>query len=332
MLNADTGAMDELMSALRSIAEPSRLRILYAVQQAELTVGEICRVVDQSQPRVSRHLKLLLDAGLVRRNAQGTSAYFRLAAEGTGGELAASVLALVDPEDKQLGRDRARLDAVRQERADVAAAYFASIAADWDEMRHLHVADEDVEQALLDEVADIAITELLDVGTGTGRVLELFAPHVVRASGIDLSGEMLAIARSRLDTPEMHHCAVRKGSAYDIDAPDESIDVAVLHHVLHFLDDPAAAIAEAARVLRSDGRLVIVDFASHDIDRLHLDFAHRHLGFDDDDIQLWAEAAGLDLGPATRLPGSAGPEALHVVLWSAADPDHSRISPQKASA
>ena len=320
------------MSGLRSIAEPSRLRILIAVQQAELTVNEICRVVDQSQPRVSRHLKVLLEAGLVQRHAQGTSAYFRLAVDGKGGEVAAAVLALVDLDDEQLAKDLKRLASVRRDRADLAAAYFASVASDWDQMRHLHVADEDVEQAMREVVADVAIADLLDVGTGTGRILELFAPHVVRATGIDLSGEMLAIARSHLDTPHTRHCVVRRGSAYDLDTPDASVDVSVLHHVLHFLDDPAAAIAEASRVLRPGGRLMIVDFAPHGIEQLQREFAHRHLGFSEDEIRTWVESAGLHLRPTTRFPGSDGTTALDVVLWTAADPEPSRPSPKEAMA
>jgi len=325
-------SMDELLSRLRSIAEPSRLRILVALAQTELTVGEICRVVDQSQPRVSRHLKLLLDAGVVQRHAQGTSAYFRLAHDGAGARTAAAVLALIDPADERLVRDRARLDAVRQERADIAAAYFASVAADWDQMRHLHVADENIEQAMLASVEDLSITDLLDVGTGTGRILELFAPHVARATGIDLSAEMLAIARSHLDTPATRHCVVQRGSAYDLDTPEASVDVVVLHHVLHFLDDPNTAIREAGRVLRPNGRLLIVDFAPHHLEQLRDEFAHRHLGFTHAQLSDWAATAGLEMDAALRLPGSCSPDGLDVVLWNATQPSRSSLPPQEISA
>lgn len=329
---SESDQVDELLAGLRSIAEPSRLRILVALAQTELTVGEICRVVDQSQPRVSRHLKLMLEAGVVRRHAQGTSAYFRLAREGHGSEVAEAVLRLVDLTDAQLGRDQGRLEVVREERADTAAAYFASVAAEWDQMRHLHVADEHVEQAMLDAVSDLDIADLLDVGTGTGRILELFAPHIVRGTGIDLSGEMLAIARSHLDTPTSRHCAVGRGSAYDLDVSGAAVDVVVLHHVLHFLDDPRAAIAEASRVLRPGGRLLIVDFLSHQFEQLRDEFAHRHLGFADHDIRGWIESAGLRPGTAARFPGSTAADHLDVVLWSAALLEHSPRPPQEISA
>ena len=222
--------MQDLLSALKAAGEPTRLRILNVVARCELTVGELCRVLGQTQPRVSRHLKLLCDAGILTRHAQGTSAFFRPAPAGRGRELFDAVLPLIDPEDAGLRRDLSRLAAIRAERAEAAAAYFESVAGDWDRMRTLHVGDEEVEAAMLGAVEDLHVEQLLDVGTGTGRVLEIFADRIERGIGVDLSNQMLDLARSRLDELRLRHCAVRQGNAYDIGLDAGSIDVAVLHH------------------------------------------------------------------------------------------------------
>ncbi len=185
--------MQELLMALRAVAESTRLRIVAAVDHTELTVGELCRVLDQSQPRVSRHLKLLCDAGVLVRHAQGTSAFYRPSPSGTGSSIHGAVMALIDLNDPMHRRDAQRLAVVREDRAAEAESYFESIAADWNEMRELHVADDDVEKAMLEAVADVEIEALLDIGTGTGRVLEVFAPHIEQ--GIGVVGDQNALAR-----------------------------------------------------------------------------------------------------------------------------------------
>ena len=319
--------MQELLDALRATAESTRLRILAALDRTELTVSELCRVLDQSQPRVSRHLKLLCDAGLLVRHAEGTSAFYHPVPSGTGRDLSAAVLGLVDQSDPIFERDAHRLAVVRTERAEAAERYFESIASDWDDLRELHVADGDVEAAMLDVVADLDIDELLDIGTGTGRVLEIFAPSISRGVGLDLSSKMLNLARTRLDQAQLRHCSVQYGSAYDIERPARSVDVAVLHHVLHFLDDPAEAIAQAGRTLRPHGRLVIVDFAPHQIESLRSDFSHRRLGFATDEIAAWCDAAGLiDLTIRHVNPTEAHDDPLTVSIWVAdQQPDASAV-------
>jgi ArsR family transcriptional regulator len=315
--------MIELLEGLRAAGEPTRLRILAALDATELTVGELCRVLGQSQPRVSRHLRLLCDAGLLERHAEGTSAYYRLAPAGAGHDLYAAVRPLLDLTDPALQRDQARLTAIRTERADAAADYFESVASRWDRIRPLHVGDDEVEQAVLAIVDDMSVDDLIDIGTGTGRMLELFAPRVARGLGIDLSREMLNVARSRLDDAGITNCSVRRGNVYDLPVATAGFDVAVVHHVLHFLDDPGAAIAEAARVLRPDGRLIVVDFAPHSRDALRADFAHRRLGFSDAEIESWCARAGLiDVcsTPLRHTPAT-GEEPLTVVLWVATRAD-----------
>ncbi len=310
--------MQELLEALRATAESTRLRIMAALDRTELTVGELCRVLDQSQPRVSRHLKLLCDAGLLIRHAEGTSAFYRPAVTGTGQQLASAVLALVDQTDPIFERDAHRLAVVRAERAEAAERYFESIATNWDDMRQLHVADNAVEAAMLEAVADLDINELLDIGTGTGRVLEIFAPSIRRGVGLDLSSKMLNLARSRLDQAQLRHCSVQHGSAYDIERRPGSVDAAVLHHVLHFLDDPAEAIAQAGRTLRPFGRLVIVDFGPHQIESLRTELSHRRLGFTTEEITAWCEAAGLtDLNVRHMNPIETHGNPLTVSIWVA---------------
>ncbi len=325
--------MQELLEALRATAESTRLRILAALDRTELTVGELCRVLDQSQPRVSRHLKLLCDAELLVRHAEGTSAFYRPAVTGTGHELTTAVLALVDQTDPIFERDAHRLAVVRTERAEAAERYFESIATSWDDMRQLHVADDAVEAAMLEAVADLDIDELLDIGTGTGRVLEIFAPSIRRGVGLDLSSKMLNIARSRLDQAQLRHCSVQHGSAYDIERRPGSVDTAVLHHVLHFLDDPAEAIAQAGRTLRPFGRLVIVDFGPHQLESLRTEFSHRRLGFTTEEITAWCEGAGLtDLNVRHMKPIETHGDPLTVSIWVASQrPDAPAVYPLEAA-
>jgi ubiquinone/menaquinone biosynthesis C-methylase UbiE len=218
-----------------------------------------------------------------------------------------------------VARDRERLTAVRAARAAAAQNYFRRHAAQWDRIRQLHVADAAVEDAIRAALTDRPIRALLDLGTGTGRMLELFAPDIERGLGLDLSLDMLALARARLDRAGLKHCSVRYGDIYDLALPRDSFDVVIIHQVLHFLDDSARAIAEAARVLRPGGRLLVVDFASHDLEFLREEYAHRRLGFATEVVTQWLEAAGLDVVRQQTLP--PGPDGkIAVSLWLARDP------------
>lgn len=311
--------MEETLDALRAVAESTRLRIVVALNQCDLTVGELCRVLGQTQPRVSRHLKVLTDAGVLERHPQGTSAYFRPARGTQGRRILDAIVPLIEADAVQLERDRTRVLAIRQERAAVAAEFFAAVASDWDQMRDLHVSDAKVEQAMIDAVDDMAVQNLLDVGTGTGRVLEVFGSRIDRGVGVDPSGPMLTVARSRLEELGLRNCSVRQGDVYNLALDAGSFDVAVVHHVLHFLDDPATAITEVARTLGANGRLVIVDFASHSHERFRNEHAHHWLGFDDDEISEWCAEAGLvDVRVQHLRPRpKAGVETLTTTIWTA---------------
>jgi ubiquinone/menaquinone biosynthesis C-methylase UbiE/DNA-binding transcriptional ArsR family regulator len=311
----------DLSAVLKAAGETTRLRVLALLAEAELTVSELTEILRQSQPRISRHLKLLAEAGLVERFREGSWAFFRMAERAVAGEVARGLLARLDAADPVIVRDRERLAAVRAARAAAAQAYFRAHAAEWDRIRQLHVADAAVEVAIDEALADRPFRSLLDLGTGTGRMLELFGPHIERGLGIDLSLDMLAIARSRLERAGFRHCSVRQGDIYDLALPRDSFDVVLIHQVLHFLDDGARAIGEAARMLRPGGRLLVVDFAPHDLEFLREEQAHRRLGFAAETISQWMNGAGLDVVAHRTLapdPGSDG--KIAVSLWLARDP------------
>jgi len=312
---------DALNAALKAAGEATRLRVLALLAEAELTVSDLTDILRQSQPRISRHLKLLVEAGLVQRFREGSWAFFRLAESGGSAELARALVARLDPDDPIVMRDRERLSAVRRARADAAQAYFRAHAAQWDRIRKLHVTDAAVEAAISDALAGKPFRSLLDLGTGTGRILELFGSDIERGLGIDLSLDMLHLARARLERSGLRHCSVRQGDIYDLPVPANSFDVVVLHQVLHYLDDGARAIREAARVLAPSGRLVVVDFAPHDLEFLRDEHAHRRLGFTEETVAQWMSAAGLDAVSHRSLkpePGSDG--KIAVSIWLGRDP------------
>lgn len=310
-------SLDALVRALRACGESTRLRLLALFDDGELTVSELARILGQSQPRVSRHLKLLCEAGLLERFQEGTWVFHRLAPEDGHVGLARILRACVPEGDPTIARDRERLAAVKRDRAERAARYFRDNAARWDEARSLHVSESEVEAALLDAFGPGPIDSLLDIGTGTGRVLALAADRIARGVGIDLSHEMLEIARVRLAEAGLRQCRARHADMYDLPFAAASFDAVVFHMVLHFADRPAAAIAEAARVLKPDGRLFLVDFAPHDRDSLRETHAHRRLGFSDPEVTGWLRAAALRPAAPRRLPGGA----ITVVLWSTAGAD-----------
>jgi ubiquinone/menaquinone biosynthesis C-methylase UbiE/DNA-binding transcriptional ArsR family regulator len=308
-----------LTATLKAAAEATRLRILTLLAETELTVSDLTEILRQSQPRLSRHLRLLAEAGLVERFREGSWAFFRLGEHGSAADIARTLITRLDANDPIIARDRERLAAVRSARAATAQTYFRSHAAEWDRIRKLHVADAAVEEAVRAALADKPIRALLDLGTGTGRMLELFAPDIERGIGLDLSLDMLALARARLDRAGLKHCSVRHGDIYDLALPRDSFDVVIIHQVLHFLDDSAHAIREAARVLRPSGRLLVIDFAPHDLEFLREQHAHRRLGFAPETVTQWLEAAGLDVMRQQTLP--PGPEGkIAVSLWLARDP------------
>lgn len=310
--------MEQLIQAMKAAGEPTRMRILLVLDRSELTVTEICRILGQSQPRVSRHLKLLCDAGLLVRQAEGTSAYYRHARSSFARRFLVAMPPLADPDADVLTRDRQQLELIRAERAELAARSYEKIAQEAELLAEDRVPEADVETTMLELVGDERLGRLLDVGTGTGRVLELFAPKIDGGIGIELSREMLNLARTQLDAKNLDHCSVRHGNAYNLDVESGSVTLAVLHHVLHFLDEPSRAIEQAAHTLESKGRLLIVDLGPHHLEALRTDHGHRRLGFTDDEVVTWCETAGLTSVSVSHLDlPYSDPPGLTVTIWIA---------------
>lgn len=305
------------LAALRAIAEPTRLRILVLLGGGELTVKDLTTILGQSQPRISRHLKLMHEAGLLTRVQEGSWVYFRLADDTAVAHLASGVSASFAPSDDEFRRDRDRAEALRAERAARAQAFFAAHAAQWDDVRALYVDEREVEARMRGLVGDAPVDLLVDLGTGTGRILELFADVYRRGIGIDTNLQMLTYARARLENGTVPHAQVRQGDISNLALGDGVADLAVMHQVLHFLSEPQRAIEEAARVLRSGGRLLVVDFAAHQMDHLRDAYAHQRLGFTDEQITQWFPAAELTLTHRQSLPpaAKAGVEGLTVTVW-----------------
>jgi ArsR family transcriptional regulator len=309
---------------LRAAGDATRLRLLLLLTKAELTVSELTQILGQSQPRVSRHLKLLCEAGLLERFKEGSWVFYRAADSGESAELARAVSSLAERESEPvLVDDMRRLAQVRAQRTDEAAAYFRANAPQWERIRSLHVPEDDVEAAIVRLLGRERLDFVLDAGTGTGRMLELLARYIKRGIGIDESPEMLAIARDRLSSAGAFNCQVRRGDVYRLPFADadpdanSGFDAVLFHQVLHFLDDPQTALREAMRVTKPGGRILIADFAPHELEFLRSEHAHRRLGFSDSEVQGWFRAAGLRAVAAESLAPRSGAEQLTVMVWMA---------------
>jgi DNA-binding transcriptional ArsR family regulator/ubiquinone/menaquinone biosynthesis C-methylase UbiE len=310
---------NQAIDVLRAAGEPSRLRILALLSQGELAVMELSHILDQSQPRVSRHLKLLTEAGLVERFPDGAWVFYRLTGQGGPRRALDAVLDLIDADDAVLARDADRLLGVQAGRSAEAAAYFARNAARWDEMRSLYVSEADVEAAILAAAGPGPFARLIDLGSGSGRMLTLFGARSKSALGLDLSQQMLNIARVQTAEAGLTQCELRHGDIFSTRLPTGEADLVIVHQVLHYLSDPAAAVTEAARLVAPGGRLLIVDFAPHGLEFLRELHQHRRLGFSDEEMRRWLKAAGLDPAPLIALP-PASAQGLTVNIWSAARP------------
>lgn len=303
--------MDDLVAGLRAAAEPTRLRLLALAACGPFCVSEFTTMLSQSQPRLSRHLRLLCEAGLLERSQEGAHTWFALAASAEGG-LARAILARLPEDDPVIAGDRRQVARVLAERARVASESFARQGADWDEMRALELPAEKVAELLLAILPTSGLGRLIDIGTGTGSVLAVLAPRITEGLGVDASPAMLALARIRLTSAGLTHCAVKRADMYRLPLPDARFDLATLQMVLHYAEDPAAVLAEAARVLRPEAGLVVVDLAHHLQKKATSRFAHRWPGFTDEDMGRWFHAAGLYPGPAQSVPGP-----LTVRIWPA---------------
>jgi len=303
--------MDNVLDALRAAADPTRLRILSLLESGELTVSELLSILGQSQPRVSRHLKILVDAGLLERFREGTWVFHRVGL-GDAGARARAVVRLIPTDDPLRKQDHARLEEIERQRATAAEDYFSKYAPEWDRLRQLDVDEETVAGLVRDMLPLTPKQRLLDLGTGTGRMLQVLGPDVGEALGLDNSHEMLAVARSNLKRWGLDNCQLRQADILALPLVYGTFDAVVVHQVLHFLDRPWTAISEAARVLAPGGRLLIVDLGPHDVEELREQHAHRRLGFADEEVEDWLQAQGLTLETIRHLPGKLG-----VSIWLA---------------
>lgn len=309
-----------LVTLLKAAAEPTRLRILLLLSQGEFSVKDLTWILGQSQPRISRHLKLLAEAGLIERVREGSWAYFHLADGSPAGQIGRQLLASVG--GRADGRDAMRAEALKKEREEAAQRFFMARAAEWDGIRSLHVEEALVEAAMLAALGPGPFELLVDLGTGTGRMLELFNGRYARGLGIDASHAMLSYARAKLDRAGLSHAQVRQGDICNLNIDDGAASAVVMHQVLHFLSQPQRAIEEAARILAPGGRLLLVDFAPHDNELLRDEFAHVRLGFAKPEMSAWMEGAGLDLRLAQDLAppsveGSGRAGKVTVSIWLA---------------
>ncbi|GAB4519603.1 MAG: metalloregulator ArsR/SmtB family transcription factor [Amphiplicatus sp.] len=329
--------LDATLNIFRAIGEETRLRIMVLLLRGELTVSELTQILGQSQPRVSRHLKILADAGLVERYREGSWMFYRAADADTAPPGAATVFAALEPlsrsEDRLVARDLDRFLQSREARARQAAAYFEANAAEWDTIRRLHLPESDIESRMRALIGDEPVELFVDLGTGTGRMLALFADRYESGLGYDLSREMLAVARANLERAGVTNAQVRHGDLFSVPLDSASADLVCLHQVLHYLAEPGAAVKEAARLLRPGGRLIISDFAPHQLEFLRESHAHRRLGFSDEEVKGWCRASSLNLVAAETLSPQTDEEGkLTVKIWVCAAPSTVRKLKARASA
>jgi len=300
-----------LADRFQALADPTRLRVLALLRLMELSVGELAQVLGQSQPRVSRHLKILADAGVLDRRKEGSWVFLTLAEADRVEPLFDLLDGWADAATQALfASDAGRTESIRSERAQAANRYFAGHAEVWDQIRSLHVAESEVEHAIERALGKRAIGRLVDIGTGTGRMIELFGPRSAHSIGIDRSSEMLRLARVKLEAAGIQS-SLRQGDMYALPLADQSADSVIIHQVLHYAHSPAAAIAEASRVLAPGGTLLVVDFAAHEREELRERDAHIRLGFEDEVMAGWFAAAGLTIDQIQHLKGGE----LTVTLW-----------------
>lgn len=309
--------MDQTVKLLKALADPTRLRIMAMCRAGgDLTVSEIVRILGQSQPRVSRHLKLLTDAGALDRIPEGSWVFYRLGKSGGVTTIVDALLENIPSEDSTKLRDQERLERVKADRNDAAAKYFSENAFAWNSLRALHVDQEKVNAEIAALALQQPIRRLLDLGTGTGEMLRLFAPHIELGEGVDLSRDMLAVARAQLEEEGLDHCKVRQCDLYALPFPDQSFDAIIVHQVLHFVDDVQGAIDEASRVLSDGGQMLIADFARHEIEDLRTAHQHRRLGFADSDLGDIFKSADLETLSIRHLAGTP----LTVTIWHVRKP------------
>ena len=305
--------MEKLLQGLRAAAEPTRLRIIALCGHAELSVTELVMILGQTQPRVSRHLKLLVEGGLLQRNKEGNRAYYRLSTEAEGADLARMLNDLMPGEDEVHALDLSRLSSVKADRVRYAESFLDPYSQEIIELRGMWPPDEVIDKCILALLKDRSIQNLLDLGTGAGRILRTIAPFVVKGTGIDNSLEMLSIARARLDQEGIKNCQVRVGDMYRLPFKKNSFDLITINSLLRYADEPKKVIAEAARVLEKKGALLIVDLAAHDLSALRDEYGHSWLGFSETEMVEMLSEENLTADRVKHIDG----QKLNVCIWLA---------------
>lgn len=322
--------MDHILNIFRALADPTRLRIMLLLQKMELAVGELAQILNQSQPRISRHIRILDEAGLAERRKEGSWVFLK---PGPASEL--EILGRIFRSSKvakseQAMQDQAQLALVRKARAEMAEQYFSAHAEEWDAIRSLHLPEAEVERAMLALMRDAQLGKMLDIGTGTGRMVELFGPSAISIIALDKSPEMLRLARAKLLESEAENGSnlvqkteLKQGDFNQLPVANSAVDSVILHQVLHYAQHPEAVLAEVSRVLKSDGIVLIADFAAHDREDLRTEHAHARLGFSDDSMKRWLSASKLELLQTRTLDGGE----LTVKIWVARKPRISSLHP-----
>ena len=305
--------MEKLLQGLRAAAEPTRLRIIALCGHAELSVTELVMILGQTQPRVSRHLKLLVEGGLLQRNKEGNRAYYRLSTEAEGADLARMLNDLMPGEDEVHALDLSRLSSVKADRVRYAESFLDPYSQEIIELRGMWPPDEVIDKCILALLKDRSIQNLLDLGTGAGRILRTIAPFVVKGTGIDNSLEMLSIARARLDQDGIKNCQVRVGDMYRLPFKKNSFDLITINSLLRYADEPKKVISEAARVLEKKGALLIVDLAAHDLSALRDEYGHSWLGFSEAEMVEMLSEENLTVDRVKHIDG----QKLSVCIWLA---------------
>lgn len=310
-------SMDKVAHTLKVLGHPERLRILYLLSQGELTVSELVQILNLSQPRITQYINSLETAGIIERLKEGSWVFSRLRRGNAAvTALVATALSALPEADSTLRLDRRRLEDVRAERSKAAEAFFANVANDRGQLGHEYLPQDDIEVAMKSIVGEGPFDFMVDLGTGTGRVLSVFADKITRGSGIDNNTQMLKVARHKIAAAGHTHISVRQGDIHGTPLDAECADLVTLHQVLHYLDDPSEALVEAARLLRPGGQLLIVDFETHDLEDFRKTYAHRRLGFSDLDLAGWLSDLGLTLSPSVTVK-STHAKRPNVKIWSA---------------
>lgn len=324
----------------RALADPTRLRILRLLANMDLAVGEVAHVLGQSQPRVSRHVAILCASGLAERRREGSWIFLRLTVSPNSPDgLDAAIANLLDAAEgadeafaARCAEDRRHLAAIRSTRQKQAAEYFARHADDWGEIRAMLSPFKDLESLLQESLASAPVGRLLDIGTGTGRSAMALARQADHIVGLDRSPEMLRLARAELQDHPHDRWELVQGDFLALPFESDSFDTVLLHQVLHYASDPALPIAEAARVCRPGGRVVIVDLAAHEHEELRERHAHERLGFTDEQMLEWLTQNDLQPSKTETLPGNGLTTRLWIARCTSGDAGISSLASEGSDA